>query len=419
MASSSFSAPVGTRDVMPPESAQWVELVARFAQHVANAGFGLVQSPMFEDLGVFLRVGEGTDIVTKEMYDFIDKGGRHLALRPEGTASIVRAYLQHRPQRNPWKAWYVAPNFRYERPQAGRYRQHHQLGVEVLGSPDADLDVEVITLQADFYAQLGLRQVRLLLNSMGTPEDRSNYTTLLGTWLQDHSDQLHPQDLETARTNPMRVLDSKRAETVAALSEAPSVLESLSEYALEHFERVQQGLRAAEVDFDIEPRLVRGLDYYTHSTFEFQALALEGAQNAIGGGGRYDGLASALGGPETPGVGFGSGIERILLALQAEEALQPAEQVPLAFVVDTTGGTHARDLVTQARRAGLFLDRAYDRRSMKSQMKAADRSGAALALIIGEEEAAADNVTVRDLRGPASQMSLERSDLIEYLRKQP
>lgn len=403
---------------MPPESALWVDLVSRFAKHVSIAGFGLVQSPMFEDIGVFQRVGEGTDIVTKEMYDFEDKGGRHLALRPEGTASIVRAYLQHRPQRSPWKVWYVAPNFRYERPQAGRYRQHHQLGVEVLGSADADLDVEVICLQADFYAQLGLKQVRLLLNTMGTSADRARYTTVLGEWLADHYQELPTQDQETARTNPLRVLDSKRAETQDLLTGAPIVLEVISSEAIEHFERVKEGLEAAAVHFEVEPRLVRGLDYYTHSTFEFQALALESAQNAIGGGGRYDALAAALGGPDTPGVGFGSGIERILLAVEAEKILADVSGAPLAFVVDTTGGRHAREVVLEARRSGLQVDRAYDRRSMKSQMKAADRSRAALAVLIGEDEVSTNTATIRNMRGDTPQTSIERSALIEYLRNQ-
>lgn len=414
---SSFSAPKGTRDVLAPESGRWAELIARFAQVAERAGYGLVVSPMFEDLEVFQRVGEATDIVTKEMYDFHDKGGRHIALRPEGTASVVRAYVQHRPTEVPWKAWYAAPNFRYERPQAGRYRQHHQLGVEALGSPDPDLDVEVIALQADFYRSLGLSQVDLLINSMGTPADRANYSERLGRWLTERLDDLDPADHDTVASNPMRVLDSKRDATRAVTEQAPTTVELLSADAAAHFERVRSGLADLGIDHRIEPRLVRGLDYYTHTTFEFAALALDSAQNAIGGGGRYDGLAESLGGPPTPGVGFGSGIERILLACDAEGVLAERGGAASVFVVDVVDGTYPRRLSTELRRAGINAGRAFDGRSMKSQMKSADRSGAALAIIVGDDEVAAGEATVRDLRQGGHQDRVSLDDLIEHVRK--
>lgn len=414
---SSFTAPKGTRDVLAPESGRWAALVARFAGAVEQAGYGLVVSPMFEDLAVFQRVGEATDIVTKEMYDFHDKGGRHIALRPEGTASVVRAFVQHRPTEVPWKAWYVGPNFRYERPQAGRYRQHHQLGIEALGSPDPDLDVEVIALQADFYRSLGLTRVDLVVNSMGTPADRAAYAELLGAWLLDRLDALDPADRATVETNPMRVLDSKRDRTRAVLEDAPRTLDALSAEAAAHFERVRSGLDDLGIGHRIEPRLVRGLDYYTHTTFEFQASALESAQNGIGGGGRYDGLAEALGGPPTPGVGFGSGVERILLACDAEGVFAGGEATAPVFVVDVVDGTHARRLTSELRRAGIGADRAFDGRSMKSQMKTADRSGAAIAVIVGEDEVASGEVTVRDLRHGGDQERLRLDDLVEHLRK--
>ncbi|MGY6502316.1 MAG: histidine--tRNA ligase [Acidimicrobiales bacterium] len=417
MASSAFSAPKGTRDVLAPESGRWAALVARFAVAADRAGYGLVLSPMFEDLDVFQRVGEATDIVTKEMYDFEDKGGRRLALRPEGTASVVRAFVQHRPTEVPWKAWYAAPNFRYERPQAGRYRQHHQVGVEALGSADPDLDVEVIALQAEFYRSLGLEQVDLLVNSMGTPADRSAYAAELGRWLADRLDALDPADRDTAVANPMRVLDSKRPDTRAVTDDAPRTVDLLSDDAAAHFARVRAGLDALGITYRVEARLVRGLDYYTHTTFEFQATALDSAQNAIGGGGRYDGLAEALGGPPTPGVGFGSGIERILLACDAEGVFDDTTDAGRVFVVDVAGGDHARDLTTALRRAGIAADRAFDGRSMKSQMKAADRSGATLALIIGEDEATAGEVTVRDLRHGGDQERISVDDLVDHVRK--
>ncbi len=409
-----FKAPVGTRDVLPPETARWQSLLARFAGQVGRAGYGLVQSPMFEELGVFSRVGEGTDLVRKEMYDFVDKGDRHLALRPEGTAPIARAFVQHRPT-TPWKVWYAAPSFRYERPQAGRYRQHHQLGVEAIGSDDPDLDVEVIGLLHDFYASLGLARTTLLVNSMGTAEDRLRYIAEVREWLSVRVDHLDPADAAKLADHPLRVLDSKRPRTIEAIEAVPRITDRLSEGAAARFERVKDGLTAIGVAFRIEPRLVRGLDYYTHTTFEFVSDALDAAQSTIGGGGRYDGLITALGGPDTPGVGFGSGVERVLLACDAEGVFPAPDAAVEVFVVDTTGGTVARDVVTELRRAGIAADRAFDGRSMKSQMKSADRSGAGLVCIVGEDERAADAVTIRDLRSDAGQVTIGRPDLLRTI----
>ena len=411
-----FKAPTGTRDTLPPESRRWEALVAAFAGAAGRAGYGLLQSPTFEDLGVFERVGEGTDIVTKEMYDFEDKGGRPIALRPEGTAPVVRAYLEHHPT-DPWKVWYAAPTFRYERPQAGRYRQHHQLGVEVLGSVDADVDVEVIALAWDFLSEIGLRRVHLLVNSMGEPGDRIRYAGALQAFFGEHLDSIAAEDRGKVDHHPLRVLDSKRPATVEVVAGAPGPAEHLSEQATAHFGRVQSGLAALGIPFTIEPRLVRGLDYYTRTTFELQAEALDSAQNAVGGGGRYDGLAEALGGPSTPGIGFGMGIERLLLASDAE-GVWPEPDSPVAvFVVDVTGGDVARDLTTLLRRSGLGADRGFDGRSMKSQMKAADRSGARFAAIVGEDEAAADVVTLRDLRTDRPQEQVPTGDLADTIRR--
>lgn len=411
-----FRAPKGTHDVMPPESARWEQLVARFAVMVERAGYGLVQSPMFEEIGVFRRMGEGTDVVRKEMYDFLDKGDRHVALRPEGTASIVRAFVEHRPP-VPWKVWYAAPSFRYEAPQAARYRQHHQLGVEAIGTADPDLDVEVIALLWDFYDSLGLRDVELLVNTMGTREDRAAYVNRLRSFLVDHLDELPADDREKVEAHPLRVLDSKREPTRAVTASAPSILDALSEDALSHFERVQQGLAALGIPFRVEPRLVRGLDYYTHTTFEVVSRAIDASQSTIGGGGRYDGLVEELGGPLTPGMGFGSGIERVLLACDAEGVFPVPDRGVDVFVVDVVDGTHARDLTVELRRAGISADRAFDRRSMKAQMKAADRSGAAYVLIVGEDELASGGVAVRDLRGERGQQVVDRGDVVDHVRK--
>jgi histidyl-tRNA synthetase len=402
-----FKAPVGTRDVLPPESARWQRLIAEFAAQVGRAGYGLVQSPMFEEIGVFNRMGEGTDVVRKEMYDFLDKGDRHLALRPEGTASVARAYIQHRPP-TPWKVWYAAPNFRYERPQAGRFRQHHQLGLEALGSLDPDLDVEVISLLWDFYASIGLRQVELVLNSMGTAEDRRRYIDDIRSWLVGRIGDLDPADAEKIEAHPMRVLDSKRPITIAAIVDAPRITDRLSDEAMTRFERVQAGLVSLGIPFRLEPRLVRGLDYYTHTTFEFVSSALDAAQSTIGGGGRYDGLVESLGGPATPGIGFGSGIERVLLTCDAEGVFETDEQRVDVYVIDTAGGDAGRDLSVELRRSGISAERSFDGRSMKSQMKSADKSGAALVLIVGGDESESCTVTIRDLRGDTGQETVDR-----------
>jgi histidyl-tRNA synthetase len=411
-----FQAPVGTRDVLPPESARWERLIALFASRVGRAGYGLVISPMFEDVGVFERVGEATDVVRKEMYDFEDKGGRRLALRPEGTASVVRAWVQHRATL-PFKAWYAAPSFRYERPQAGRYRQHHQLGVEALGSDDADLDVEVIALAWGLYADAGLRRVRLLLNSLGDATCRPAYIDLLRSYLLEHRDELCDEHKNRIEENPLRVLDCKRESCVAVTEGAPRMVDHLCDECAAHFSRVRGGLEELGIPFELEPRLVRGLDYYTRTTFEFQAPALESAQNGIGGGGRYDGLAEQLGGPPTPGIGFGIGIERVLLASDAEDVFPAPTAAVDVFVIDVTGSAALR-LVQELRDAGVRADRAFDGRSMKAQFKAADRSGARLAAVVGEQEAADGTVTLRDLREAGeNQETIPRGDLVDRVRK--
>jgi histidyl-tRNA synthetase len=397
------------------ETARWEALIGRFATTVAAAGYGLVQSPMFEDVSVFQRVGDGTDVVRKEMYEFEDKGGRRLALRPEGTASIVRAFVQHRPP-TPWKVWYAAPNFRYERPQAGRFRQHHQLGIEAIGSPDPDLDVEVIALGWDFLASLGLQRITLQLNSMGTRDDRARYVEVLRDWLAARLGALDEADREKVADHPLRVLDSKRPKTRTALEAAPVLSDHLSEDGTLHAARVKAGLTTLGIPFTENPRLVRGLDYYTHTTFEFVAGALDAAQSTVLGGGRYDGLVAEMGGPPTPGIGFGSGIERVLLACDAEGVYPVHTRGVDVFVIDTTGGTGALALTTELRRAGVSAGRAFDHRSMRAQMKAADRSGADLAIIIGEQERADGVVSIRALRGAMhegddAQQQIPRSEL--------
>ena len=411
-------APSGTHDVLWPESTRWESLVAAFASRVEAAGYGLAHTPMFEDVRVFRRgIGEASDVVGKEMYEFEDRGGRALALRPEGTAPLVRAYVQHRPPL-PWKAWYATPAFRYERPQAGRYRQHHQLGVEAFGPPDPDLDVEVVSLADGFFRSLGLVSFGLRINSMGDDVCRPAYLEALGEYLGARRDRLCPEHQARLEANPLRVLDCKRAECLEVTAGAPALVDHLCAPCRQHFDRVRAGLDALGVRAVIDHRLVRGFDYYTRTTFEFSSEALAAAQNGIGGGGRYDRLVELLGGPPTPGIGFGIGIERLLLACDAE-GVYPVLPAGLdAFVVDVAGGDSARDLTAELRGAGLRADRAFDDRSMKSQLKSADRSGAAVALIVGPDEKAGGTVTLRPLRGTGEQRSVPRAAVVEAVRGQ-
>ncbi len=362
---------------------------------------------------MFTRIGDATDVVTKEMYDFVDKGDRHVALRPEMTASVCRAFAQERPTL-PWKVFYSGSNFRYEKPQRGRYRQFDQVGIEVLGSDDAHLDVEAIALAWEFYERLGLRQVSLIVNSLGEPDDRVRYVDALREYFTGCGDALSEQSRATLERNPLRVLDSKREIDQPFIADAPQISEFYSEGAAEHFAAVLAGLEALEIPFVVEPKLVRGLDYYRRTIFEFQGGTLDSAQNALGGGGRYDGLVEALGGPPTPGVGFALGLERTLLACDDEGVFAAAPTPLAAFVVDVTGGLEAVALTAELRRAGLAVDRGYDHRSMKAQMKLANRSGAAVALIVGDDELANGTVIVKPMRG-GEQVTIARSEIAAYL----
>jgi histidyl-tRNA synthetase len=410
-----YRAPIGTHDVVPPESRRWIELVARFADRASRFGFGLVVTPVFEHVEVFQRVGASTDVVRKEMYELTDRGDRRLALRPEGTAPVVRAYVEHRPT-PPWKVWYLAPNFRYERPQKGRYRQHWQVGAEVIGVDDPDVDVEVIALAAGFYRDLGLRDVRLRVNSMGAPDDRAEYVEVLRRYLLEHGAGLGEEFRTRAEEHPLRLLDAKREDWQDVIERAPQITEHLGEDARRHFEAVQAGLTALGIEHELEPRLVRGFDYYTSTTFEFASRALDAAQDAVGGGGRYDQLAEEMGGPATPGIGFGIGIERVMIACEAEQVAlgeQPALDV---FVVDALGDGDAAVLLDELRESGLRADRAYGGRSMKAQMKVAGRSGARFAVLLGREEAARGVVKVRDL-GAGDELDVHREQIAGWLRE--
>jgi histidyl-tRNA synthetase len=407
-----FQAPTGTFDVLPPQSARYERLIALYAQHVERAGYGLVVSPMFEDVAVFSRVGESTDVVRKEMYDFEDKGGRRIALRPEGTASVVRAFVEHHPL-PPFKAWYAAPNFRYERPQKGRFRQHHQLGLEAIGSADPDVDVEVIATAWDLYKQLGISRIRLDITSLGDETCRPAYRQLLLDFLADKT--LCDEHAATYTANPLRVLDCKKPACVEATADAPAQVDHLCDPCEEHFARVTQGLDALGVPHTLNRRLVRGLDYYTRTTFSFVAEALESAQNEAGGGGRYDRLVEMLGGPPTPAIGFGLGIERILLVCDAEGTFPTPEHAPQldVFVIDTTADrAAARDITAELRRDIVATDRAFDGGSFKSQMKRALRSGARFAIVIEDT-----GIQLRTLVDKGEPEPLERTTLVKQIKE--
>lgn len=411
-----FRAPKGTRDILWPDSEHHQRLVDIFSAVVGEAGYTQVITPMFEHIEVFQRLGDATDVVRKEMYDFQDKGGRHLALRPEQTASVVRAFAEHRPN-IPWKAWYTGPNFRYERAQKGRFRQFSQVGVEALGTEDPYLDVEVMALAWRFYERLGLSQIKLEINSLGNKDDRVHFMDALSQHFEKYRKDLSEESQKTLEVNPLRVLDSNREQDSDLIASAPNMIDFLSEDAKKHFLLIQEGLDALDIPFIINSKLVRGLDYYVRTAFEFVAESFDAAQNAVGGGGRYDGLAEDLGGPPTPGVGFAIGSDRTLLACEAEGVFQTSELVTEVFVVDTTGGLAALSLTDQLRSAGFKTDRAWDNRSMKAQMKAADKSGALVAVIVGEEELATDTVTLRDLRESTEQSEIKKEIIIETLRK--
>ncbi len=407
--------PIGTHDVLPPESGQFVQATGTFVEMARCAGYGLAVTPMFEHLEVFQRVGASTDVVRKEMYTFEDRGGRSLALRPEGTAGIVRSYVQHRPLL-PWKVCYVAPNFRYERPQKGRYRQHWQLGVEALGLDDPAIDVEVIALANRFFAAMGIDDVQLRINSMGDPTTRPAYRAALVEHFRATIPSPSEAVAELLVANPLRLLDSKDPSLSEAIKSAPALVDYLSDVAGAHFEAVQAGLQRLNISFSLDARLVRGFDYYTGTTFEFSSPRLDAAQDAIGGGGRYDGLAEAMGGPATPGIGFGIGLERLVLATPPAPTASGIEVFVVSMLEDDWFAT---ELVEQLRTAGIACERSFGARSLKSQWKLADRSKAPVAVMLAPSEFERNAIVVKQMAtGEQREVTLPAlQSYLEELRK--
>lgn len=363
-----------------------------------------IRTPIFEHTELFLRgVGETTDIVEKEMYTFLDKGGRSITLRPEGTAPVARAYLENklfaRPQ--PLKFYYIGPMFRHDRPQAGRYRQFHQFGVEVLGAAEPGADAEVITLAMDFFARIGLTGLSLHINSVGCPACRKEMPEKLRGYLAEHVGGLCRDCLDRLERNPLRILDCKNEECRAIARDAPTPLDILCPECITHFARVRRQLDVLGIEYVVDPRLVRGLDYYTRTAFEI-LTGSSGAQNAVGGGGRYDGLMEVIGGPSVPAVGFAIGLERVLLTLR-EQGVRLPQELGLEAFVAVAGEREdlATSLLAALRRSGIAADRDYTGRSLKAQMKYAGKKGVPVVVIIGEDEgrrgvAVVRNMTTRD-----------------------
>ncbi|MEU9119197.1 histidine--tRNA ligase [Streptomyces sp. NPDC048506] len=397
---STFKAPKGTYDLIPPQSATYLAVREAIAAPLKNSGYGYIETPGFENVELFARgVGESTDIVTKEMYAFETKGGDRIALRPEGTASVLRAALEanlHKGGNLPVKLWYSGSYYRYERPQKGRYRHFSQVGAEAIGAEDPALDAELIILADQAYRSLGLRNFRILLNSLGDQECRPVYRAALQDFLRGLD--LDEDTRRRVDINPLRVLDDKREAVQRQLTGAPMLRDYLCEACKAYHEQVRELLTAAGVAFEDDEKLVRGLDYYTRTTFEFVHDGL-GSQSAVGGGGRYDGLSEMIGGPALPSVGWALGVDRTVLALEAEGV---ALDIPASTAVYAVPlGEEARRVlfatVTELRRAGVATDFAYGGKGLKNAMKSANRSGARLALVAGERDLAEGVVQLKDL----------------------
>ena len=394
-----FQAPKGVPDYLPPESAQFVAVRHGLLEAARVAGYGYIELPIFEDTALFARgVGESTDVVSKEMYTFADRGDRSVTLRPEGTAGVMRAVIEHGIDRGPLpaKLAYSGPFFRYERPQAGRYRQLQQVGIEAIGIDDPALDAEVIAVADAGFRSLGLDGFRLELTSLGDDTCRPQYRELLQDFL--FKLDLDEETRKRAEINPLRVLDDKRPHVREMTADAPLMLDHLSDVAKQHFDTVLVHLDLLGVPYVINPRMVRGLDYYTKTTFEFVHDGL-GAQSGIGGGGRYDGLMRQLGGKDLSGIGFGLGVDRTMLALKAEGKTVGATSAVDVFAVPLGDAAKLQlvKVVAALRARGVRADLAYGDRGLKGAMRAADRSGASVALVAGDRDIEAGTVGVKDL----------------------
>lgn len=415
-----FNAPRGTNDILPPDTLKWQYIEQKTHEIFSNYNYQEIRTPIFEYTELFQRgIGEVTDIVEKEMYTFEDKSGRSITLRPEGTASVMRSFLENKiyGQAQPTKYYYIGPMFRYERPQSGRFRQFHQLGVEALASNDPALDVEVISLGMRLLQSLGLSELELHLNSVGCADCRPNYVEQLKTYLLKHEQDLCESCKNRINRNPLRVLDCKNESCQSVIKNAPKITDNLCNSCADHFNEVQEYLDILDIDYIINPLLVRGLDYYTNTAFEIKDNAL-GAQNTVFGGGRYNGLAEEIGNRDIPGIGFALGIERLLLSLEAKEIELPLESGVDLYI--TVIGEQAKKesfkLLDQLRNNDLRTEIDYLGRSVGSQMKSADRMNAEYTIIIGEDELSNNSATIRNMKS-GSEKEIKLNNLLEEMKQ--
>ncbi|MEM7762763.1 MAG: histidine--tRNA ligase [Pseudomonadota bacterium] len=409
----------GMNDIVPPTGGAWIALESTVTELLSAYGYHHMRLPLLEFTDLFKRsIGDATDIVEKEMYTFDDRNGESLTLRPEATAGLVRAAISNGMTHNQrHKVWTSGPMFRYEKPQKGRYRQFHQIDVEAFGFDGPDIDIEMIAMSARLWSMLGLKRLTLQINSLGTPEARADYRDLLVQYFSAHKDQLDEDSLRRLDVNPMRILDSKNPAMAELIAGAPLLNEHLDTASAAHFEALQAGLDALGIDYEVNPRLVRGLDYYSRTVFEWVTDAL-GAQGAVCSGGRYDGLFEQLGGKSIPAIGWAIGVERLLALCEAEQ-VPPAAVEPHVYLV-AVGAQAERDGLTLSERLrdalpGLRLDRNLGGGGMKAQLKRADKSGAQLAVIIGEQEAGEGVVAVKPLRESGEQQRVAYDGLADWL----
>jgi histidyl-tRNA synthetase len=395
-------APRGTRDVLPQEVYKWHYVEDMFRGVCHHFGYSEIRTPVFEHTELFQRgVGETTDIVQKEMYTFKDRGGRSITLKPEGTAPVVRAFIEHKmyAETQPTKLYYVTPCFRYERPQSGRYRAFHQFGVEAFGSKNASVDAEVIAIAMVFFEKLGIKGLELRINSVGCPECRKVYNKKLKEFLKDRLGLLCETCNNRYLTNPLRIIDCKEEKCNQALTDVPFMLDNLCDECKAHFDSLQGYLRAIGMDYVVDPRIVRGLDYYSKTAFEIVSEGI-GAQGTVCGGGRYDGLIEECGGPSVPGIGFGLGIERLLLTLESQNKAIAAPPGPDIFIagIDPDAAIEAFRLVYLLRKAGIGAECDHMDRSLRAQMKYSDKIEALFTMVIGDDEIRSGNARIKDMQ---------------------
>ena len=413
-----INAPRGTKDILPDQTGNWQAIERTIRKVCGQYGYDEIRTPIFEHTELFQRgIGEGTDVVDKEMYTFTDRGNRSITLRPENTAAVVRAYLQNKlyAAGGLVKLFYIGSMFRYDRPQAGRLREFHQFGVEAIGEENPAVDAEVILLSLELLREFGLDGLTLKLNTVGCPKCRPVYRQKLTHYFSDKLDELCGDCRTRFEKNPMRILDCKVDGGKDIMEDAPKIKDCLCNDCREHFNKVQQLLKAAGVEYELDARLVRGLDYYTKTAFEIRCDEL-GAQAAIAGGGRYDGLIEELGGISTPAIGFALGIERLLIALEKKNLLPTVERSLDGFVVSMGADAYAFELLLKLRRAGLTALMDFAQRSMKAQMKQAAKSGARFALIVGENEVNDRTVTLKNL-STGEQQSVAFDDVIKFIQR--